>query len=450
MVSDISKRRILTNFPKPFINGVKLACATCIKGHRSSSCAHDDRPLFEVKRKGRPPAQCTKCKDQRKDGNSSSKCVCQDRQEPAPKSNCNGNGKDGPPPRKLKKGERAPLPPQAHYPNGLKDAYSSLLPPQAQKEGEPSMISLERLMNPCRCKVGGRCNCSEKKRAFVTNMLPSIADVIGHCSCGPSCACPGCLTHRNPPLPAQTETQAEATTYTPEESATCGCDEINVHELLKKSECGNLEEFLQKASSLVPFPPQGISSNIDSYVDGGTLGLQSWQQLYDPRNRGITRLPPLETECCGGSCQCQALGVECRCEESCCGCCTSCNCEAEANGNPSSSASASASTNTLTLPTQSNSLKLDIPKVDAPPSCCSKPAKSENNGQLSPTSLTAAISQPGGLKIPQQLVSPNVAANHWVSVVDAKKTECLTKQVQFPKYIPHDESDPTRTFIDFI
>lgn len=157
----------------------------------------------------------------------------------------------------------------------------------------------------------------------MSDMLPSITDVIGNCSCGPSCACPGCLTHGNPPLPAQA--------YTQEESATCGCDEINVQELLKKSECGNLEEFLQKASSLVPFPPQGLSSSIDNYVDGKAFGLQSWQQLYDPRNKGITRLPPLETECCGGSCQCQAVGVECRCEESCCGCCTSCNCEVEAS-----------------------------------------------------------------------------------------------------------------------
>lgn len=48
------------------INDKKFACATCIKGHRVSGCTHTDRPLFEVKKKGRPATQCHFCREKRK------------------------------------------------------------------------------------------------------------------------------------------------------------------------------------------------------------------------------------------------------------------------------------------------------------------------------------------------------------------------------------------------
>ncbi|KAF9295088.1 hypothetical protein BGZ74_010974 [Mortierella antarctica] len=54
-----------------FINGQKFACAACIKGHRSTSCNHGDRPLHEIKKKGRPMTQCSHC-------GSVSNCGCQD------------------------------------------------------------------------------------------------------------------------------------------------------------------------------------------------------------------------------------------------------------------------------------------------------------------------------------------------------------------------------------
>ncbi|CAJ0757916.1 18371_t:CDS:2 [Entrophospora sp. SA101] len=49
-----------------FIDGVKYACATCIKGHRSTSCQHKDRVLLKIKGKGRPITQCTHCRELRK------------------------------------------------------------------------------------------------------------------------------------------------------------------------------------------------------------------------------------------------------------------------------------------------------------------------------------------------------------------------------------------------
>ncbi|EJU01659.1 hypothetical protein DACRYDRAFT_39508, partial [Dacryopinax primogenitus] len=50
--------------------------ATCIKGHRSANCAHNTRPLFEVKRKGRPQTQCERCRQRRKRDRSHVRCDC--------------------------------------------------------------------------------------------------------------------------------------------------------------------------------------------------------------------------------------------------------------------------------------------------------------------------------------------------------------------------------------
>jgi len=53
-----------------------LTSESCIKGHRTSSCNHTERPLFEIKRKGRPVSQCDKCRELRKTRRVHSKCLC--------------------------------------------------------------------------------------------------------------------------------------------------------------------------------------------------------------------------------------------------------------------------------------------------------------------------------------------------------------------------------------
>ncbi|KAI0129498.1 hypothetical protein BJ170DRAFT_276406 [Xylariales sp. AK1849] len=42
----------------PLIEGKKMACAPCIRGHRSSKCAHHDRLMIEVRKPGRPLSVC--------------------------------------------------------------------------------------------------------------------------------------------------------------------------------------------------------------------------------------------------------------------------------------------------------------------------------------------------------------------------------------------------------
>ncbi|KAH9917374.1 copper fist DNA binding domain-containing protein, partial [Epithele typhae] len=58
------------------VNDKKFACESCIKGHRSSGCQHTERPLFEVKKKGRPVSQCTNCRELRKTKRMHNKCNC--------------------------------------------------------------------------------------------------------------------------------------------------------------------------------------------------------------------------------------------------------------------------------------------------------------------------------------------------------------------------------------
>ncbi|EDR10492.1 uncharacterized protein LACBIDRAFT_247901 [Laccaria bicolor S238N-H82] len=59
------------------ISSKKYACETCIKGHRSSACKHSDRPLFEIKKKGRPVTQCEHCRELRKTKQVHVKCSCE-------------------------------------------------------------------------------------------------------------------------------------------------------------------------------------------------------------------------------------------------------------------------------------------------------------------------------------------------------------------------------------
>ncbi|EIM87575.1 copper-fist-domain-containing protein, partial [Stereum hirsutum FP-91666 SS1] len=63
------------------IEDKKYACEACIKGHRSSTCKHTDRPLFEIKKKGRPVTQCEHCRELRKTKQVHVKCVCESKSD---------------------------------------------------------------------------------------------------------------------------------------------------------------------------------------------------------------------------------------------------------------------------------------------------------------------------------------------------------------------------------
>ncbi|GAA5920035.1 hypothetical protein JCM1841_000390 [Sporobolomyces salmonicolor] len=158
------------------IDGVKYACQTCIKGHRSSKCTHTNRPLVEIKKKGRPTSQCAHCRELRKTRSVHGRCDCaaRDQQEkPAAKV----------------------------LPNGLVDA---ILPPapQASTSGSTEVLKsgVTRLLNPCNCRRGGPCTCCEvvsraAPKAFPGGSPSSSASPLSQPS-------PTCCSPRPSPLPS--------------------------------------------------------------------------------------------------------------------------------------------------------------------------------------------------------------------------------------------------------
>ncbi|ORY35493.1 hypothetical protein BCR39DRAFT_510076 [Naematelia encephala] len=169
------------------INDKKFACGTCIKGHRVSGCTHTDRPLFEVKKKGRPATQCQFCREKRKGPGASvhTKCQCGD---PRPPTMLLPNEVNRTLPERSSSPSETPTPPSGQilnentgtrkgvpgstptFPNGLRDVHdmaaaadvlSTLGSEDTQKLAERSVANL---LNPCTCRSSGICKCCQPKR----------------------------------------------------------------------------------------------------------------------------------------------------------------------------------------------------------------------------------------------------------------------------------------------
>lgn len=134
----------------------KYACETCIKGHRSSACKHTDRPLYEIKKKGRPVTQCEHCRELRKTKQVHVKCLCG--QEP------NGEASS-------KKGT-AKLPAVAAFPNGLPEDLEALAVLPATSDGSvDSDHSGETSPIGCRCQKGGPCDCAVPRKSVARRRM---------------------------------------------------------------------------------------------------------------------------------------------------------------------------------------------------------------------------------------------------------------------------------------
>ncbi|KAJ6624154.1 copper fist DNA binding domain-containing protein [Mycena sp. CBHHK59/15] len=244
-----------------FVNAKKFACESCIKGHRSSSCIHTERPLFEVKKKGRPISQCEKCRELRQSRRYHSKCICP-QEEPPSRGALLPSTKS-----------RRFIPILPALPNGLRDAL--VASSQSQSPPTDARQRVDSLLNPCDCRKGRLCRCrgapatdvpgsprprddpwpsavvrsccaprsppsahssgnpsyastSNAKRRHLpmpgaslapmlfdadaapptvsiptfATMMPSMSVITSlagtGCTCGVECACPGCVEHRGP------------------------------------------------------------------------------------------------------------------------------------------------------------------------------------------------------------------------------------------------------------
>jgi len=147
-----------------FFNNKKFACESCIKGHRSSACHHTDRPLFEIKKKGRPVSQCPKCRELRQSKKLHSKCTC-DHKDDAPLMQPLSSSSSSKP---------RYIPVFPSLPNGLKDVIaasqsSTALPPDSRQR-------VDSLLNPCNCTDVWKCRCevSESANSSVPNVQTSV------------------------------------------------------------------------------------------------------------------------------------------------------------------------------------------------------------------------------------------------------------------------------------
>ncbi|KAJ7171776.1 hypothetical protein C8R43DRAFT_1231273 [Mycena crocata] len=142
-----------------FVNNKKFACESCIKGHRSSSCHHTDRPLFEIKKKGRPVSQCEKCRELRQSRRVHSKCNCP--QDDAPSRGLLL------PSSSSKSRRYIPIVPA--LPNGLRD----VLPITSRSPVTPdSRQRVDSLLNPCNCRSVWKCKC----RAADSSSRPAVVE----------------------------------------------------------------------------------------------------------------------------------------------------------------------------------------------------------------------------------------------------------------------------------
>ncbi|KAK7683596.1 hypothetical protein QCA50_013434 [Cerrena zonata] len=127
-----------------FVGDKKYACETCIKGHRSSTCKHTDRPLFEIKKKGRPVTQCEHCRELRKTRQVHVKCVCEHKDDV-------GEGPSRGAPK---------VPVSAAFPAGLsREAMEASVATQLYSEGSDSERSSALSTSGCNCQSIGSCNC---------------------------------------------------------------------------------------------------------------------------------------------------------------------------------------------------------------------------------------------------------------------------------------------------
>ncbi|KAG8724608.1 hypothetical protein FRC09_016578 [Ceratobasidium sp. 395] len=128
-----------------FVNDKKYACETCIKGHRSSSCQHTERALFEIKKKGRPVTQCDHCRELRKTKQVHVRCSCDSKPDQMPAA---------PKAPGAKKGSR--LPAEAAYPHGLSPGVTGVATSPA-----PAKHAAET----CACGEGETCHCCVPRKA---------------------------------------------------------------------------------------------------------------------------------------------------------------------------------------------------------------------------------------------------------------------------------------------
>ncbi|KAH7101255.1 hypothetical protein BKA62DRAFT_704055 [Auriculariales sp. MPI-PUGE-AT-0066] len=359
------------------IDGRKYACVTCIKGHRSSSCSHTERPLHEVKPKGRPITQCDHCRDLRKTRQVHVKCNCNSKAEV---------DNDETPKRKK---PRKASPPPPTFPNGLDETQSASVvqqpvqkkrrkaagekddspsppvatPPDASATLIDSLIQAAAGLAPtgallASSSTGITSNWPEISPSSDVARMAGPSRVQAPPSAPPARSCCNPPPASERPITAELDAEAQVAALVASlgpfdlsasilscscgEGCQCpGCIEHRGLEALSSDEAcptsctACFSCVISSPSSVLPsLPHRGSRSpepplNKDKprspfALDPTNVTIYSptvWQNDAAARAVGLVKVPKL---CCGGKCACPP--GQCRCLDDCCGCCTGCAC----------------------------------------------------------------------------------------------------------------------------
>ena len=139
--------------------------------------------------------------------------------------------------------------------------------------------------------------------------------VIGACTCGDDCDCPGCAIHGNSPNGHACGDHC---------SSTFDCAD----HLSFPRGISSIEHMLSIAAANVPHPPRHRSTDLAAH-DTSILPPSVKVSEDAARTHGV--IPLRRLECCNGRCQCPP--GNCSCKEDCCGCCVRCACDEEGDTN---------------------------------------------------------------------------------------------------------------------
>ncbi|CAO3697225.1 unnamed protein product [Rhizopus microsporus] len=186
------------------INGIKFACNTCVKGHRSSTCKHFERPLIEIRKKGRPVSQCVYCRDLRKAKQIHVKCNCIRKNRPLRWPGLSYTDIVN---HTIKKNH-------GNHSNTKECACSEKQQEQEQQQQQQQHQQYqqpaieEHIKEPpinrlCGSMIPHQCTTSiplTKGESVVMTMTPLHTSAmpvtrIVTCYCGEACICPGCFVH---------------------------------------------------------------------------------------------------------------------------------------------------------------------------------------------------------------------------------------------------------------
>jgi len=168
-----------------------------------------------------------------------------------------------------------------------------------------------------------------------TLAFPTAEDVvIGACTCGDGCECPGCATHDVQSRIDQNGHQHEGAC-----GESCKSNFDCADHLSLPSGITSIGHLLSLAAANVPHPARPKHGSDLNGHDTRVLPPALHVSDDAARTMGLVQLKPLE--CCNGRCQCAA--GQCACEKECCGCCIRCACDEDGDARMSDDPAAGAS-----------------------------------------------------------------------------------------------------------